>query len=120
MISNTGANRYNETKAKWSLVDFNALKSMVNVLEYGMNKYDAHNWKKGLPYTDTIESMLRHIFAFLHGEDIDPESGLPHTGHIMCNAMFLSYYYEYKKNMDDRHINEIQKEKEPASEQKSS
>jgi len=120
MISKTGANRYNDTKDKWSLVDFKALRSMVKVLEYGVGKYDAHNWKKGLPYTDTMESMLRHIYAFLDGEDIDPESGLPHTGHIMCNAMFLSYYYEYMKNMDDRYKHEIQKEKRATCEQESS
>ena len=109
MQSKTGALRYNETKPKWGLVDFDALISMVRVLEYGEKKYNAHNWKKGLPYTSTIESMLRHIYAFLKGEDIDPESGLPHTGHIMCNAMFLDYYSQYCEDMDDRFIDEKKK-----------
>lgn len=102
MQSKTGGLRYNETKPEWSLVDYDALESMVRVLEYGKKKYSAFNWKKGLPYTSTIESMLRHIYAFLDGEDLDPESGLPHTGHIMCNAMFLSYYYEFQREQDDR------------------
>ena len=119
MKSKTGGLRYNELKPEWGLVDFDALLSMVHVLMYGKEKYDAHNWKKGLPFTTTIESMLRHIYAFLHGEDIDKESGLPHTWHIMCNAMFLSYYYMYfKDEMDDRFKDEKKSNKE--QEQKSS
>ena len=106
MQSKTGGLRFNEDKLQWGLVDFEALENMVRVLEYGEKKYDAHNWKKGLPYVAVMESMLRHIYAFLRGEDIDPESGLPHTGHIMCNAMFLDYYSTYCKDMDDRFIDE--------------
>lgn len=111
MKSKTGGLRYNEDKLKWSLVDFDSLENMVHVLMYGEKKYDSHNWKKGLPYTSTVESMLRHLYAFLKGEDIDPESGLPHTGHIMCNAMFLDYYSQYCKDMDDRFIDEKKKSK---------
>lgn len=106
--SNQGL-RYNDNKPQWGLVDWDSLKPMVAVLEYGVKKYDAFNWKKGLPYVSTMESMLRHIHSFMDGEDIDPESGLPHVGHILCNAMFLSYYYQYKKEFDDRYIDENKK-----------
>ena len=88
----TNATRYNKNKLKWSLVNFKALESMVKVLEFGTIKYEPHNWEKGFSYTNTIESMLRHVYSFLQGEDIDPESNLPHTGHIMCNAIFISFY----------------------------
>ena len=64
---------------------------MVRVLEFGANKYDKDNWKKGFDKDKLCESLLRHVFAILDGEMIDDESGLPHTGHILCNAMFLSY-----------------------------
>jgi len=119
MKSKTGGLRYNEDKLKWGLVDFDALDNMVRVLMYGEQKYDAHNWKKGLPYVSVTESMLRHIYAFLRGEDVDPESGLPHTGHIMCNAMFLDYYWQHHKDMDDRFIDNAKK-KENSTEQESS
>jgi|SRR5690606_20150416 len=94
--------RYNEGKAQWSLVDFDALLPMVQVLEFGAEKYSADNWKGGLKTTEIIESMLRHVYAYLRGEDVDLESGLPHTGHIMCNAMFLSYMHEFRKDYDTR------------------
>jgi len=86
------AERFNGGKPRWSLVDFEALEPMVKVLELGCKKYSRDNWKKGLPVTEIMESMMRHTFAFNSGEDNDPESGLPHIGHIMCNAMFISHF----------------------------
>jgi hypothetical protein len=94
--------RYNSGKLQWSLVDFDALEDMVKVLEFGAKKYSEDNWKKGLKTNEIAESMMRHLFAYLRGEDIDPESGLPHTGHIMCNAMFLSYMQKFAPKFDSR------------------
>lgn len=96
------AKRYNKGKQKWSLVDFESLESMVRALEFGAEEYGKHNWKKGLKITEIIESMLRHTFSYLNGEDNDKKSGLSHIGHIQANAMFLSYMHEKMKEMDDR------------------
>lgn len=109
--------RYNEGKPKLSLIDLEALIPCANVLEYGADKYTVYedtggneikgsevgilsetlkvkvdgrdNWKNGLKKTEVLDSLLRHIAALRNGEDIDPESGLSHIGHIQCNAMFL-------------------------------
>lgn len=89
--------RYNEGKPKWSLVDFKSLEPMVRVLEYGCTKYERDNWKKGLDNTEVLESLSRHLFALMSGEELDPESQLPHIGHIMCNALF----YQYHKNKEN-------------------
>lgn len=99
------ADRYNQGKLQWSLVDFESLEDLVRVLEFGAQKYAPNNWKKGLKTTKITESMLRHIFALLNGEDVDQESGLPHTGHILCNAMFLSYMIKNRPDLDDRKTN---------------
>lgn len=98
--------RFNEGKLKWSLVSFEALRPMIEVLEFGANKYSSWNWTKGLKYTEICESLLRHVHSFLSGEDNDKESKLSHVGHILCNAMFLSYMFLFKKDMDDRYIDE--------------
>ena len=94
--------RYNKGKKQWSLVDFKSLESMVEVLEFGAEKYAKWNWTKGMPVTQVSESLLRHMIAFLSGEDKDAESGIDHLGHVMCNAMFLSYIMREKKQFDDR------------------
>jgi hypothetical protein len=98
------ADRYNDSKLKWSLVDFDSLEEMVKVLEFGIEKYEIDNWKLGMPTLEICESMLRHLFAYMRGENSDSESGLSHIGHIMCNAMFLSYMEKNKPEMDNRRI----------------
>lgn len=95
--------RFNNGKLRWGLVPFSALEGMVKVLEYGCLKYSPHNWKKGLSVIQICESLQRHLYAFLEGEDIDEESGLHHKDHILCNALFLSWMLENKPEFDDRH-----------------
>ncbi len=104
--------RYNTGKRKWSLVDFDTLSGMVEVLEFGSLKYSAHNWRNGLKHTEIAESLMRHLVAFLGGEDNDPESGLPHVDHIQCNAMFLAYMTKFKKELDDRYKDDNKPSKE--------
>jgi len=122
------AYRFNNKKTKWSLVHFNSIKPLPDVLAYGAHKYSkfskeghdckfgheiskeevesegwteessgAHNWKKGSDQKEILESLMRHLTALMDGETNDPESGLPHIGHIMCNAMFYQYF-ENNKN----------------------
>ncbi|MEM4710645.1 MAG: DUF5664 domain-containing protein [Candidatus Woesearchaeota archaeon] len=95
--------RYNDGKLKWTLIDYNALEPLVEVLEFGTKKYSENNWKKGLYVTDICDSLLRHIYSFLNGENNDKESKLPHIGHILANSMFLSYMLKNKPELDNRH-----------------
>lgn len=89
------AMRYNTGKPELSYIldVMPALKDMVAVLEFGAKKYERNNWQRGFPKDKLLDSLLRHIDAFYSGEDVDPESGLPHVGHILCNAAFLGYHY---------------------------
>ena len=104
------AERFNDNKIKWSLVSWKALEPMVKVLMFGANKYSPNNWQKGLKYSEISESLQRHLYAFMEGEDDDPESKLSHLGHILCNAMFLSWMFIFRKDLDDRNINKIEKD----------
>ena len=96
--------RYNQGKLKWSLVDWKSLEPMVRVLEMGAEKYAPYNWTKGMPVTEISESLLRHMFSFLEGENFDNESKIENLGHIMCNCMFLIYMMREKPEFDDRTI----------------
>lgn len=84
--------RFNTGKLKWSLIHYQSLTPLVRVLEFGALKYAPDNWKKGLDKKEILESLQRHLAALMDGEEIDPESGLPHIGHIQCNAMFYAYF----------------------------
>lgn len=89
--------RHNTGKTRWSLVNFNALKPLVQVLEFGATKYPVDNWKIGFDKRELLDSMQRHLAALIDGQDNDPESGLSHVGHIMCNAMFYSFHFVMKE-----------------------
>jgi len=84
--------RFNDNKLKWSYVHFASLEPMVRVLEFGARKYEPFNWQKGLKKDEILESMMRHLVKLMDGEMNDPESNLHHIGHILCNAMFYSYF----------------------------
>lgn len=96
------AKRYNQDKVQMDLLCFTALEGQAKVLTKALDKYDRHNWTLGLRNSGIIASLLRHLSAYQRGEDIDPESGLPHVHHISCNAMFLGSNYELRKHLDDR------------------
>lgn len=92
--------RFNQGKTEWSLVDFKSIESLPKVLGFGAKKYARDNWKKGLDLNQILDSLSRHLFQLMSGEYLDKESGLPHIGHIMCNAMFYEYHYNKQKSAD--------------------
>lgn len=102
MLDNKIADRFNDGKTQWSLLDLDTIEGLVKVLEFGTVKYLANNWKKGLSFTSICDSLDRHKQAFLNGENLDKESGLPHVDHMQCNTMFLAYMFKFKPDMDNR------------------
>lgn len=94
--------RYDAGKVPYELIPTHLLESTAMVFGYGAKKYAAWNWAKGMPWTKVIGCMKRHLAALERGEDIDPESGLPHIGHLMCNALMLEHYMATYKEGDDR------------------
>jgi len=82
-------------KIRLELIDPDFIMGVGEVLTYGANKYAANNWKlmNGQSDIDRVKgAMLRHMMAYMAGEELDPESGLQHLYHISCGAMFLNYF----------------------------
>jgi hypothetical protein len=87
------ASRFNDMKPDWTLLDFDSLLPLVRVMEFGSKKYGAFNWKnKQANKKQSLQSAMRHLIALINDEDIDSESGLAHTGHIMANMMIYEYH----------------------------
>lgn len=73
------------------------------VFEYGAVKYAAWNWAKGMKWSVPLGCTLRHIRDILEKEELsDPESGLKHMGHIVCNLIMIEWYYDHYQEGDDR------------------
>jgi hypothetical protein len=102
----TGA-RFNLGKAKLSLIPMVTLYDEARVWEYGMAKYKAWNWAKGMAWSIPYECALRHLAAWQAGEELDSESGLPHLAHAMCNLRMLTLYASTYKEGDDRPPQEL-------------
>lgn len=96
--------RHNAGKAQLTLMleAPDALVGCTRVLEFGLEKYSRGNWKKGLEVVGIMDSMMRHLIAYMNGEDNDPESDLPHCSHILCNALFLSQMQLTRPDLDNR------------------
>lgn len=78
------------------------MREAAAVLEYGRRKYAAWNWARGMAWSVCVGCAIRHAEAILRGEVDDPESGLPHVGHLACNLIFLIQFHRTYPEGDDR------------------
>lgn len=94
------------SKLPFELITPELEEQVAAVLAHGAKKYAPNNWKRGMPFMKSnYGSLRRHIHAWAKGEDIDPESGLPHLAHAACSIMFLMYYQAHPElygKFDDR------------------
>ena len=91
-----GIGRKNDTgKRRFSLLPINCINAVLDVLEFGAQKYEVGNWQK-VPEAETryFDAALRHIFAWKQGEKVDPESGCHHLAHAVCCLIFLLWFDE--------------------------
>ena len=97
---------FDDGKPPVDLVETGFIRGIANILLFGMTKrgYARNNWKKGIRYGGLLASALRHLFSWWDGENLDPQSGLPHLHHAACNIMFLDWYQSRKmsQDLDDR------------------
>lgn len=99
----TGGVKLDTGKPRMELLSGPAIAAVADVLTFGAAKYDDHNWRRGMRWCRPIGAAMRHVFAFLGGEMADPESGLPHLAHAMCDLMFALHYQITGTGTDDRY-----------------
>ncbi len=89
-------------KPPMGLLPMAALRSVSEVLAFGARKYGAHNWRRGLLWSRLYDAALRHLSAWIEGEDKDTETGLSHLAHASCCLLFLLSYELTGTGLDDR------------------
>ncbi len=100
-VQETGL-RYNQGKLRYDLVPAYAMEQVAKVFTKGAEKYEDHNWRKGMSWSTVIASMKRHIAAIEAGEDYDKELKVYHSACIAVNSLFLTEYYKIYPQGDDR------------------
>ncbi len=90
-------------KLRLDLIDPVFQEYLAKALGYGADKYDDHNWLKGMQWSRVYAALLRHLRSWYMGEDIDEESGNHHLAHAAAMLMFLVGYVERDYSQwDDR------------------
>lgn len=98
--------KHDSGKPPMELLPWEAVEGVAQVLDHGRTKYSAHNWRGGFVWGRLAGAALRHLFAWLSGQDKDSESGLSHVDHAACCLMFLSAHIKSGLGRDDRHCAE--------------
>lgn len=77
-------------KPQLQLVPPVIVESMAAALTIGADKYGPWNWRTNQVEIMTyLGAMKRHIDAVLEGEDLDPESGTYHLGHVAAGCAIV-------------------------------
>jgi hypothetical protein len=96
-------NKFDLNKPMMALLDPKVMVEMAKVLTHGAKKYGKYNWRSGLTSTRTTAAALRHVFAYLDGNDTDKDSGEHHLACAMVELMFTLHFSLTRKDLDDRY-----------------
>lgn len=97
--------QHGEKKPQLHLIPKAALDEMARALELGKRKYGERNWitGDGVQITTYLSAMGRHLALLTDGtEDIDPESGAHHLGHLMAGCGIILDAMKHGKLIDNR------------------
>jgi len=108
--------RNNIGKLRYNLIPPYPMEQIAKLYTYGAKKYSPNNWKKGMPWSECVAALKRHLAAFEAVEDYDYDqdcagckvgdcnnhSGLFHMVSVAWNAITLIDYYRSNPQFDDR------------------
>lgn len=79
-----------EGKLKHDTVPPVALVELAKAMQDGARKYGRFNWREtGVSRADYYSAIMRHLLAWMQGEDVAADSGVSHLGHIMANCAIM-------------------------------
>lgn len=90
----TQGTKHDGDKNRLELIPPELIFGVGEILTFGAHKYTARNWEEGILWSRVFGALLRHLFAFWSGEDLDPETGKPHLWHAGCCIAFLIAYFD--------------------------
>lgn len=94
---------YGDKKVPLHLVPGAASAYIAMGLKEGARKYGAFNWREtDVEVMTYVGATLRHLAAFVDGEDTDAESGNPHLAHAMASLAILVDALEAEGVIDNR------------------
>lgn len=89
-------------KVRMELLPPEMIEATAAVLTFGAKKYAERNWEKGLSWSRCFGALMRHMWAWWAGQNVDPETGYSHLWHASCCLAFLIAYEQRGSGEDDR------------------
>jgi len=82
--------RIGATKLSISNVPIRAIAQCAVVMDKGAEKYGPFNWRsEKISKTTYVNAILRHLYAWIDGQEIDPDSGALHIAAVMANCALV-------------------------------
>lgn len=95
--STTGAKRSSDAdQYRFDLIPQRMLERVAKVMKTGADRYGAHNWEKGFPWSSLVNHLLRHAYLYLVGDRTED-----HLAHMVCNLGFLIEYETTHVELND-------------------
>lgn len=89
VVEDENGGRQSALKVDWTLIPYDALLYVAQVLTAGAEKYGKDNWKL-LPPSDHAKHRIHHAIAATHliDNDLETEERIVHLSHEICRALF--------------------------------
>ena len=101
VTSSTGGEK-GQKLARYDLLPAGPLRAVAELYGKGSEKYADRNWELGYDWSLSFAALNRHLWLFWQGEDIDPETGLPHLAAVAWHALALMEFSVKHPEFDDR------------------
>ena len=94
--------KYDGGKPRFDLIPAVPLETLAKIYTMGAEKYADRNWEKGIQYSRIYAAVMRHLNKYWSGENLDPESDLPHLAHAAWGLLALLEFDATHPELDDR------------------
>lgn len=102
--------KHDQGKPDYSLIPPEALDYLAQLYTFGARKYAPRNWEQGIAFSRLFAALMRHAWAWKRGQDLDPETRLPHMASVaFCAFAIMTLTHRKMRVFDDRSLEKIQR-----------
>jgi hypothetical protein len=108
LVTSATGGRKNRKAERYDLIPAEPLRLLAEHFGKGAEKYTTEtesgdrNWERGYPMSLNFAALQRHIWQWWAGEDLDKETGTPHTICAAWHALVLTEFLTTHPEFDDR------------------
>lgn len=95
--------KHEEGKSPLGILPGGPLRALAKVMSFGDSKYSPGSWQVVSPPSRYLDAALRHIYAYLDGEDADPESGESHLAHAATSIVIALWHVQHGRHSRHTH-----------------